>query len=85
MDQYFIGVVNSAFKEFELPQKVINLEKLDDGLIIAELFRGPTLAFKDLSLAVLAKLLEFFLKKKVLGSYDTIITLLIKIFELVTG
>jgi threonine synthase len=34
-------------------------------MYIAELFQGPTLAFKDLSLAVLAKLLEIFLKKKV--------------------
>ena len=59
------GVVNTAFQEFEFPDTVIHLEKLEDSLFIAELFQGPTLAFKDLSLAVLAKLLEFFLKKKV--------------------
>lgn len=54
-----------AFQDFEYPKKVIHLEKLDDNFYIAELFKGPTLAFKDLSLAILAKLLEFFLKKKV--------------------
>lgn len=58
--------MNSAFQGFESPDNVIHIEKLDDSLYIAELFKGPTLAFKDLSLAVLAKLLEFFLKKQVL-------------------
>jgi threonine synthase len=38
-------------------------------MYIAELFQGPTLSFKDLSIAVLAKLLEIFLKKKVYYNY----------------
>lgn len=59
------GVVSTAFKDFEMPDKVVQLQKLDNNLFVAELFRGPTLAFKDLSLALLAKLLEFFLKKEV--------------------
>jgi len=33
-------------------------------VFVAELFRGPTLAFKDLSLNIISKLLEFFLKKE---------------------
>lgn len=61
----YVEVVNSSFQDFEFPDKVIHLEKLDNNLFIAELFQGPTLAFKDLSLAVLAKLLQLFLKKKV--------------------
>nr|CAH0099540.1 unnamed protein product [Daphnia galeata] len=63
-DKEIEGVVTSAFKDFEYPDKVVLLEKLDDSLYIAELFQGPTLACKDLSLAVLGKLLEVFLKKK---------------------
>ncbi|EFX85833.1 hypothetical protein DAPPUDRAFT_313680 [Daphnia pulex] len=63
-DREIEGVVASAYKDFEYPEKVVHLEKLDDKMCIAELFQGPTLAFKDLSLAVLAKLLEIFLKKK---------------------
>lgn len=59
------GVVTSAFEDFEYPDKVVQLQKLDDNTCVAELFQGPTLAFKDLSLAVLAKLLEIFLKKRV--------------------
>ena len=58
------NIVSSAYKSFELPE-VVKLKTLEKHFIVAELFRGPTLAFKDLSLEILAKLLEFFLKKKV--------------------
>ncbi len=68
----YIEVVNSAFQDFEFPDKVIHLEKLDNNLFIAELFQGPTLAFKDLSLAILAKLLHLFLKKKVYSFFQKI-------------
>ena len=54
-----------AFRDFEKPDKVVDLHKLDKNLFVAELFQGPTLAFKDLSLSLLAKILEFFLKKEV--------------------
>lgn len=67
------GVVTSAFKDFEFPDKVIHLEKLDNSIYIAELFHGPTLAFKDLSLALLAKLLEIFLKKRGKDKHVTIL------------
>jgi len=57
-------LVSSSFHDFELPDEVIHLEHLEPNVLVAELFRGPTLAFKDLSLNILAKLLEFFLKKE---------------------
>ena len=61
----YSDLVSSSFHDFELPDEVIHLEHLEPNVLVAELFRGPTLAFKDLSLNILAKLLEFFLKKEV--------------------
>jgi len=58
-------LISSSYQDFELPNELIHFEKLEHNFSIAELFRGPTLAFKDLSLSILSKLLEFFLKKEV--------------------
>lgn len=44
---------------------MIPVVQLTEDLSVAELFHGPTMAFKDLSLVILARLLELFLKKRV--------------------
>jgi threonine synthase len=37
---------------------------LSSGLNVAELFHGPTLAFKDLSLGIVGQLINYFLEKR---------------------
>ena len=43
--------------------EVIKIKELKNGLNIAELFHGPTLAFKDLALGVVGGLYNYFLEK----------------------
>ena len=43
--------------------EVINIARLKDGLNVAELFHGPTLAFKDLALTFVGELYNYFLEK----------------------
>ena len=43
--------------------EVIAIKRLKDGLNVAELFHGPTLAFKDLALTFVGELYNFFLEK----------------------
>ncbi len=45
-------------------EDVIQFASLSNGLNVAELFHGPTLAFKDLSLGVVGQLINYFLEKK---------------------
>ncbi|CAG0879067.1 unnamed protein product [Darwinula stevensoni] len=52
------------FEEFDDPKEVIHVTKLQGGLNIAELYLGPTLAFKDLALSVLGNLVDSILEKK---------------------
>ena len=42
---------------------IVPLKQLDDKLFFMELFHGPTLAFKDLSLQMLGQLFQYFLEK----------------------
>lgn len=42
---------------------MVKIANLKDGLNIAELFHGPTLAFKDLALSVVGGLYNYFLKR----------------------
>ena len=44
--------------------KVVRVERLKDGLNVAELFHGPTLTFKDLGLTIVAKMYDYFLEKR---------------------
>ena len=60
----YTDAVGSAFDSFDVSETV-RLERVNEGLIVAELFHGPTQAFKDLSMSVLAKLLALFLRKEV--------------------
>ncbi len=43
---------------------MIRFASLSNGLNVAELFHGPTLAFKDLSLGVVGQLINYFLEKR---------------------
>ena len=39
-------LIKKAFLKFKVPETPINIARLENGLNIAELFHGPTLAFK---------------------------------------
>ena len=52
------GLIHRAFKGFSCSD-VVPLVKLGD-LTVAELFHGPTLAFKDFGQQVLCKLIDYF-------------------------
>ena len=56
-------LIEKAFTKFKIPEEPINIARLNNGLNIAELFHGPTLAFKDLALGVVGQLYEFFLSR----------------------
>ena len=43
---------------------VIRFHDLDDSLTVAELFHGPTMAFKDLALSVVGQMYSYFLEKR---------------------
>ena len=43
--------------------EVIKIKELKNGLKVAELFHGPTLAFKDLALGVVGGLYNYFLDR----------------------
>lgn len=60
--QPFTDIINGSLKRFRTP-KIIEIERLEGGLNIVELFHGTTLAFKDLALSVVGGLLDFFLKE----------------------
>ena len=68
--------------------EVIAIQRLKDGLNVAELFHGPTLAFKDLALTFVGELYNYFLEKSkknciiVVGKYYTylVLTLFTKFF-----
>ena len=42
---------------------VVKIANLKNGLNVAELFHGPTMAFKDLALGVVGELYNYFLEK----------------------
>mmetsp|Transcript_6271 Transcript_6271/g.17563 ORF Transcript_6271/g.17563 Transcript_6271/m.17563 type:complete len:148 (+) Transcript_6271:71-514(+) len=55
------GVVAASFAEFSA-EEVVPLAGLR-GAYVAELFHGPTLAFKDFGQQVLCKLVDYFARK----------------------
>jgi len=57
------GLVQNAFANFQQPENPVKIVKLANNLNIAELFHGPTLAFKDLALCVVGQLYEYFLAR----------------------
>ena len=54
-------LLKNAFSKFKSADKPIPISSLADGLNIAELHQGPTLAFKDLALGVVGQLYDYFL------------------------
>ena len=56
-------LIKKAFTKFSDPESPIKIAKLENGLNIAELFHGPTLAFKDLALGVVGQLYDYFLSR----------------------
>jgi len=53
----FEAIVADAYATFSHPD-VVPLTELGDGLYLAELFHGPTLAFKDIALQLVGRLFD---------------------------
>jgi threonine synthase len=67
----FRRLIAEAYASFEVPE-VVPLKMLDEsGLHLLELFHGPTLAFKDVALQLLGRLLDHTLEKR--GEHATIV------------
>lgn len=62
-DDTFREIVRDAYATFS-HDAVVPLNQLDANHYLLELFHGPTLAFKDVALQLLGRLLDHFLKKR---------------------
>ncbi|SDM07194.1 L-threonine synthase [Modicisalibacter muralis] len=62
-DATFREIVRDAYATFS-HDAVVPLNQLDANHYLLELFHGPTLAFKDIALQLLGRLLDHFLKKR---------------------
>ena len=63
-------MIAEAYATFDHPAAV-PLKQLDANQWLLELFHGPTLAFKDVAMQLLARLMDWSLKKR--GSHATIV------------
>ncbi|WP_227369124.1 threonine synthase [Halomonas sp. M20] len=61
-DDTFRDIVRDAYATFS-HAAVVPLNQLDTNHFLLELFHGPTLAFKDVALQLLGRILDHFLKK----------------------
>ncbi|NJM29133.1 MAG: threonine synthase, partial [Rhizobiales bacterium] len=66
----FRQITAEAYAGFRHPA-VTPLKQLDDSLWLQELFHGPTLAFKDVAMQLLARLMDRALEKR--GAHATIV------------
>src|SRR3954452_3732367 len=66
----FAAMVEEAYSTFRHPA-ICPLTQLDDNLFVLELFHGPTLAFKDVAMQLLARLMDHVLKSR--GARATIV------------
>jgi threonine synthase len=57
------AMLNDAYAQFRHPA-VAPLKQLDSNLFLLELFHGPTLAFKDVAMQILARMMEFALARR---------------------
>jgi len=57
-------LIDVAFQKFVDPSEPIKVARLPDSAVIAELFHGPTLAFKDLALGVVGQMYDYFLSRE---------------------
>ncbi|WP_104204839.1 threonine synthase [Billgrantia saliphila] len=62
-DDTFRGIVRDAYATFS-HEAVVPLNQLDANHFLLELFHGPTLAFKDVALQLLGRILDHFLAKR---------------------
>ncbi|MDN3558319.1 threonine synthase [Vreelandella neptunia] len=62
-DATFRNIVTEAYATFN-HDAVLPLKQLDANHFLLEQFHGPTLAFKDVALQLLGRLLDHFLKKR---------------------
>ncbi|WP_027967580.1 threonine synthase [Halomonas halocynthiae] len=62
-DETFRGLVKEAYATFS-HEAVVPLNQLDSNHFLLELFHGPTLAFKDIALQLLGRILDHFLSKR---------------------
>src|SRR5690606_38433423 len=69
-DADFRRMIDETYARFDHPA-VTPLRQLDANQWLLELFHGPTLAFKDLAMQLLARLIDWALEKQ--GSHATII------------
>jgi threonine synthase len=64
------GMIEAAYADFR-HKAIAPLTQLDSNLFVLELFYGPTLAFKDLAMQLLAKLIDHVLQAR--GERATIV------------
>jgi threonine synthase len=57
------GMIEAAYGAFR-HSAIAPLQQIDDNLFLLELFHGPTLAFKDLAMQLLARFMEHALAKR---------------------
>ena len=57
------GMVDASYATFDAPE-VTPLVEIRPGLSVLELFHGPTLAFKDVAMQLLARLMDHVLAKR---------------------
>ncbi|MCE8020714.1 threonine synthase [Halomonas sp. MCCC 1A11036] len=62
-DETFRGIVREAYATFS-HDAVVPLNQLNANHFLLELFHGPTLAFKDVALQLLGRILDHFLAKR---------------------
>ena len=62
-DDTLRGLINDSYATFK-HDAVVPLKQLSHNHWLMELFHGPTLAFKDVALQLLGRLLDHFLKKR---------------------
>jgi threonine synthase len=62
-DGEFVRMLNEAYDSFGHPA-VAPLRQLDDNDWLLELFHGPTLAFKDVAMQLLSRLMDWALEKR---------------------
>lgn len=66
----FRGMIDGAYALFDHPA-VTPLSQIGDNLFLLELFHGPTLAFKDLAMQLLGRLMQHVLRAR--GKHATIV------------
>ena len=63
-------MIGEAYSTFRHPA-ITPLAQIDDNLFVLELFHGPTLAFKDVAMQLLGRMMDHVLKKR--GQRATIV------------